>query len=298
MVSIILPTYNGEKYIRESIQSIIDQTYQDWELIVIDDCSTDNTNRIVAEFESKDERIKLYKNKKNLRLPASLNRGFELSKGDFLTWTSDDNLYNPNAIEKLVEALSSDEKYGLVFSRMEFIDADGGTNNLSMDVKDENEIYYHNIVGASFMYTRKVYECIGDYNVQKFLMEDYDYWLRVANSFSIKYLNEILYKYRLHQGSLTETRNRQMLEEKIKLLKEQLKLPGLDKEIYRLINKELAEACFSLERYQEMKEYFTAVKKAGVGTGDIRRAVRISYIIGPELSNLMKKILKKKSNRR
>lgn len=294
MVSIILPTYNGEKYIKKSIQSIIDQTYQNWELIVIDDCSTDNTNQIIEEYKKKDHRIKLYRNEENLKLPASLNKGFKLANGDYLTWTSDDNLYNDNAIEKLVGALSDDVQCGLVFSRMEYIDSDGVLRGLSDNVKDEMEIYYHNIVGASFMYTREVYERIGEYDVNRFLMEDYDYWLRIVNSFKIKYLPEVLYKYRIHQNSLTETKNRQMLVEKIKLLDEQLMLENLDKRIYRQINKELAEACFSVERYKEMKYYYKVVKKFGMGVTDVRIAVRISCLIGPVLSNLMKMMFKKK----
>lgn len=293
MVSIVLPTYNGEKYINKSIQSVIRQTYPNWELIVIDDCSTDSTNVIVAGYAEKDSRIQLFRNCKNLRLPESLNIGFSKATGDYLTWTSDDNLYKPDAIEKLLRTLQNNENCGLVFSRMENIDAEGNVKGISYAPSDVNELFYHNIIGASFMYTRKVYEKIGDYNTEKFLMEDYDYWLRIARCNTIEYLPEVLYQYRQHAGSLTETRNRQVLEGKIKLLKEELLLNDFDSSILRMIYKELAEALFSLDRYAEMKEYLIKMKNISPDMSDVRKAVRISNIIGPTLSAAMKKAAKR-----
>lgn len=294
MVSIILPTYNGEKYIRESIESIISQTYTNWELIVVDDCSKDSTNHIVAEYSSRDKRIKLYKNEKNLKLPGSLNTGFAKATGDYLTWTSDDNLYKANAIEKMVETLQQDRNCGLVFSRMECIDAEGAIKGLSYAPSDVRELFYRNIIGASFMYTREVYNKIGQYDTEKFLVEDHDYWLRIARSYSIKYLPDVLYQYRQHQGSLTETKNRQVLEGKVKLLEEELGTGSFESTVLRMIYKELAEALFSLDRYAEMKEYYKKMKEIMPETADVRTAVRVSCVIGPALSAAMKKIAKKK----
>lgn len=294
MISIVLPTYNGEKYIHESIQSIINQTYIDWELIVIDDCSADSTNSIVAEYSKKDCRIKLFRNKNNLKLPASLNEGFARATGDYLTWTSDDNLYKTNALEKLLEVLQNDENCGLVFSRMENIDENGKSKGLSKIPYDVKELCYRNIVGASFLYTHKVYEDIGDYDTDRFLMEDYDYWLRISQKYTIKYIPEVLYEYRQHGNSLTESRNRQVLEGKVKLLERELLSTNPEKDIRRMIYKELAEASFSLERYSEMKRYLLEMKSISRNVKDVRKAVLISYAIGPGLSSVMKTIMKKK----
>lgn len=293
MVSIVLPTYNGAKYIKDSIQSIIEQTYTDWELIVIDDCSIDSTNIIVSEFVKKDKRIKLFKNKKNMRLPASLNIGFSKAKGEYFTWTSDDNLYKPYAIEQLLKALQENTNIGLVFSRMENIDANGKSKGLSYPPKDIKELHYHNIVGASFMYTRTVYDKIGDYDTNKFLMEDYDYWLRISRIYTLKYLPDVLYQYRQHENSLTERRNKLVLESKIRLLEEELSLTELNNDILRMLYKELAEASFSLNRYEEMKKYLLKMKHISKNMKDVRKEVRISYIIGPGLSTMMKMIFKK-----
>lgn len=144
------------------------------------------------------------------------------------------------------------------------------------------------------MYTRKVYDDIGAYSCNKFLMEDYDYWLRIARNYNIRYLPDVLYEYRQHEESLTETRNRQVLEEKIKLLKEELAYSNYERNILRMIYKELAEASFSLDHYSEMKNYLSEMKKISPDLDDVRKAVIISSKIGPELSSLVKILLKRK----
>lgn len=111
LVSIVLPTYNGEKFIRESIESVINQTYKNWELIIVNDCSTDGTLQIIEEYAQKDNRIKYITNEVNSRTAQSLNNGFKLAKGEYYTWTSDDNMYKPNAVEKMVKFLDLNQRY-------------------------------------------------------------------------------------------------------------------------------------------------------------------------------------------
>ena len=123
LVSIVLPIYNGEKYMRQSIDSVIAQTYTNWELLIVDDGSTDGTAAIAMEYAEKDARIRYHKNPQNMRLPRTLNRGFSLAKGDYLTWTSDDNYYYPTAIEKMVNCLKNDQRE-FVFASCDIIDED------------------------------------------------------------------------------------------------------------------------------------------------------------------------------
>ena len=84
LVSIVLPTYNGQKYIKDAIDSVLAQSYQNWELIIVNDCSQDNTLKIINEYAQKDSRIKIINNDVNKKLPASLNIGFEAAKGDII----------------------------------------------------------------------------------------------------------------------------------------------------------------------------------------------------------------------
>ena len=104
-VSIVLPTYNGEKYIKESIESILSQTLTDWELIIVNDCSKDTTASIISEYASEDDRIKIITNEQNQKLPESLNIGFRQACGEYLTWTSDDNMYKPQALKTMRNVL-------------------------------------------------------------------------------------------------------------------------------------------------------------------------------------------------
>ena len=204
LISVVLPTYNGEKYISQSIESIIKQTLTDWELIIVNDNSTDNTVEIVEKYMRQDRRIKVIHNIKNQMLPMSLNIGFHNSCGKFLTWTSDDNLYLESAFEVMYRELISDESCPMVCANMQIID-EKGENIESFVVSDE--IWFHNCIGACFLYKRNVYEKIGDYNQDLFLVEDYDYWMRILLEYrSIKCLSKCLYLYRRHSDSLSESK--------------------------------------------------------------------------------------------
>ena len=99
-VSIVLPTYNGAKYIRQCINSCLNQTYNNIELIIVDDGSKDETPDIIKSY--KDERIKYIMHARNLGLPYALNTGFRNAVGEYLTWTSDDNYYTKKAIETML----------------------------------------------------------------------------------------------------------------------------------------------------------------------------------------------------
>ena len=125
LVSIVLPVYNGAKYLRESIDSILAQTYTNWELLILDDCSTDESPAIALEYEQKDPRIHYYRNEHNLRLPRNLNRGFSLARGDYLTWTSDDNRYRTTALERMHTALKNEPAAQFVFASCRIIDGTG-----------------------------------------------------------------------------------------------------------------------------------------------------------------------------
>lgn len=220
-VSIVLPVYNGEKYIRESIDSIISQSFTDWELIIVNDCSQDSTLEIIQEYEKKDSRVHCHTNETNLKLPKSLNVGFMHAKGEFLTWTSDDNRYKPNALEEMVCDLESDRNCGLVYYDMDIIDDDGKF------IKAQNQaepcaLFLYNPVCACFLYTRDVMKEIGQYDTELFLIEDYDYWIRIYKKFNIKHIPKNLYEYRWNTNSLTQTRRKEVSYATARLKKKHL----------------------------------------------------------------------------
>lgn len=208
-VSIVLPVYNGEKYLAESIKSILGQTFRNFELIVVNDCSTDSTERIVMEFLENDQRIRYIKNDVNSKLPRSINNGFAEATGKYWTWTSDDNIMHPNMIEKLVSYLDSHDNVDLVYTDYNQIDETGRFLG-SIAVEPESAIYIKNVVGASFMYRSDIAKRIGGYDTDRFLVEDYEYWLRINLNGTIACLHECLYDYRIHGGSLTAKRQKEV----------------------------------------------------------------------------------------
>ncbi|MCI5648699.1 MAG: glycosyltransferase [Fusicatenibacter sp.] len=224
MISVVLPVYNGEQFLEESIRSCQRQTYSNWELLIIDDGSTDRSPEIAKRFVKKDKRIHYYRNAQNMKLPRTLNRGFSLASGGYLTWTSDDNYYYDTAFEKMVTVLK-EKKSEFVFASCAIINEKGEqTSTISAPSDYRHAIWDYDFVGACFLYTRKVYEVVGDYDPNLFLCEDYDYWLRIFASFPVTYLDEILYAYRRHEKALSVTHMDGQYEAKEKALLKNFKL--------------------------------------------------------------------------
>ena len=206
LVSIVMPVWNGQKYLSESILSVLNQTYPNIELILVDDASSDSTPEIISKFSKVDSRIRVFTNQNNLKLPASLNVGFRESLGEWLTWTSDDNLLDTDCIEKLLKhALNMNSRF--VFSDYQIINTESKILSINRTGPGEH-IYLENTVGACFLYHRSVADKVGAYAEDKFMFEDYDYWVRVREAgFNLEHISKIHpYRYRIHDKQLSTTR--------------------------------------------------------------------------------------------
>ncbi len=203
LVSIVLPTYKRARVLPHAIGSVLAQTYANWELIVVDDNSPDDTAQVVAGFT--DPRIRYMRNDPNLKLPRALNRGFSLARGDYLTWTSDDNLYAPRAIEAMVGRLRQGD-CDLVYADYWLFsqdDAAGRPLDPQVDcLPDTVQLDKGNHMGACFLYTRRLYEAVGDYDPELFLVEDYDYFIRASKRFRFAHIAEPLYYFRRDDDTL------------------------------------------------------------------------------------------------
>lgn len=190
---------------RQSIDSIIGQTYSNWELLIVDDGSTDRTAEIAMEYVQKDSRIQYHKNPQNIRLPRTLNRGFSMAKGAYLTWTSDDNYYYPTALEKMYHALEAKGKH-FCFASCHVINEHGDiVEVIAVSERAKKMIVGSNPVGACFLYSRTAYESVGEYDPKMVLVEDFDYWQRICMKYEPVCISEKLYAYRWHDGALTST---------------------------------------------------------------------------------------------
>lgn len=211
LISIILPTFNGKRFLTQSIESCLSQTYKNWELIIVDDASTDEAPAIIDSFTRQDSRIRSVHHKTNKKLPGALNTGFAMARGEYLTWTSDDNLYRPHALETMLNFLLANPQSDLVYTDYSVID-ENGIEVRVQNVKDPERLVVGCVVGASFLYRRHIYESIGDYAKDLFLAEDYDYWLRAFSLFNFSALHQNLYCYRKHEKSLSFTQRSRILK--------------------------------------------------------------------------------------
>ena len=125
IISIGMPVFNGEKYLEKALDSILSQTYQDFELIISDNASTDRTQEICLEYKTKDDRIRYYRNERNLGAPINYNRVFELSCGDFFKWAACDDVIAPDFLRKCVEVLQKHPSFILCHSKIGIIDENG-----------------------------------------------------------------------------------------------------------------------------------------------------------------------------
>lgn len=215
-VSIVLPVFNGEDHVRRSIESCLNQTYQNVELILVNDASTDGTLKVLNEYS---DRALIINNSRNLKLPKSLNIGHQVATGELCTWTSHDNFYGLNAIERLVKALN-ENKSDLVYSNFTNIDKNCARIG-AYEAEPAWKLLYKNVVGASFLYKRQLFEELGGFDEQLFLLEDYDFWRRAfLSGAKLTPVKEYLYFYRRHTNSLTAKRREEIEEIKAKYLKE------------------------------------------------------------------------------
>ena len=122
-VSVVMGAYNGERFLRPAIESILNQTFRDFELIVIDDCSTDATPRILREF--KDDRMRVVRNERNLGIAKTLNKGIAIARGEYVALQDHDDLSQPDRFSKQVAFLETHPRVGMVGSRVNLIDESG-----------------------------------------------------------------------------------------------------------------------------------------------------------------------------
>src|SRR5689334_22807190 len=207
-ISIVLPTYNGSRYIRKSVDSCLQQSFGNFELILVNDCSTDDTASILEDYATKDTRVRVIHNAFNKKLPLSLNTGFEVARGKYFTWTSDDNYYAPHALQKMWEVLEQDANTDLVYTNYTLIDDEGKIFGVRK-FGDVNESFNRWLgAGACFLYKREIHQSNNGYNPAAFLIEDYDFFVRAFLKFQFHYLPQTdLYFYREHAASLTSTQN-------------------------------------------------------------------------------------------
>lgn len=205
LVSVIIPCYNAEKYVEEAIRSIMTQTYSNLEIIVTDDCSSDNTLMILETLAAEDSRIKVIKNEENLRIVKSLNNMIGIAQGKYIARMDADDISLPKRIEKQVSFLESNPEYGMCGTNAWHIDESGrkiGRSYLSIsdfEIQRTKFIrcpFYHpTICIRSELIKTNLYDNYYD------KVEDFELWLRILPLTKACNLAEKLFYYRKFEGS-------------------------------------------------------------------------------------------------
>lgn len=205
LVSVVVPCYNHEKYVKETIESIVNQTYKNIELIVIDDGSKDNSVKVIQELADKYGFIFIHRENKGLC--ATLNEGIMLSKGKYLCVCASDDIYILNKIEKQVAFMEQNSDYAMSYGKI--IEFDENTE-IKIEIKNPrsgfifDSLLFGNFIPAVSQITRKeIFEDIGVFD-ENLYIEDWDMWLRIAEKYKIGFIDEYLAYYRIHETNISK----------------------------------------------------------------------------------------------
>jgi glycosyltransferase involved in cell wall biosynthesis len=205
LVSIVLPVYNGEKYLAESLDSVLAQTYQNWELVIINDGSTDGTENLILKYQ--DKRIKYLPNDGNKGIIFSLNRGLQESNGAYIARLDSDDIALPNRLEKQVGFLSENLDYAMCGSYFQTIDSNGRLlKNVMFPANNRDAQSYlllHNCFCHSAIMMRTSIAKELKYDEKFQVCEDYDLWYRISRKGKILNLPEFTTLYRVHDNNMS-----------------------------------------------------------------------------------------------
>jgi glycosyltransferase involved in cell wall biosynthesis len=206
-VSVIIPTYNYAKFISETIRSVLDQTFSDYEVIIVDDGSTDETKAVIKPY-LKDARVK-YVYQENKGLSSARNLGIRTSHGGYIALLDSDDLWMPEKLQKQVPLLESDHNVALVYCMAEHINQAGEAMPHSSWPHPENKSYedllYCNWVvgsGSSVLIRKSVFSEVGFFDETLTALEDLNMWIRILRHYRSAYVNEVLVKIRRHSESM------------------------------------------------------------------------------------------------
>lgn len=202
LVSIIMPNYNCGKYVAETIESVLAQTYENWELIFVDDCSTDNSMDIVKSFQ--DDRIRIFQNEKNSGAAITRNRALQEAKGRWIAFLDSDDLWTPDKLQKQVVFMKDN---GYVFSYTEYVKIDEKSKPLHIYVSGpkivtKRKMYNYGYPGClTFMYDAKAMGLVQIEDIKK--NNDYAILLVLCKKANCYLLKENLAKYRIRKKSIS-----------------------------------------------------------------------------------------------
>jgi alpha-1,3-rhamnosyltransferase len=238
LVSVIVPAYNHEKYVMESISSVLNQTYSNIQLIVVDDGSKDDTPKIIETLNAKQQFI--FEQQENMGLSKTLNKAItKYATGKYIALLASDDFWHPNKLSLQVNAMEANADWGMVCSKALIV------NEASKIVDRFSEILFTRnfgfaeialgkalVLAPTTLIRKSVFESIGLFD-EKLIIEDLDMWLRIASKFNIGFANEELAFYRNHTAN-TSKRVIEMNKARFEIL---VKWKGIDSALFAKISR-------------------------------------------------------------
>lgn len=265
-ISVIMPAYNAEKYIREAIDSILGQTFTDFEFIIIDDASSDSTVSIIESYD--DERIRFFKNDENMGVARTLNRGLEMAKGEYIARMDSDDISLPKRFEKQVKFLDDNKNVAVCGSAVELFGAVNETrsfskesSSLKVDLLFSSCIAHPSVMMRSDVIGTDGYMYDSDYTG----VEDYELWCRVSQKHKLFALCDVLLKYRIHPRQVTGKRSKEDVERERSIRLRNIKALGLGEDTVGMNDfLSFCEKNYSVSRQfiLNLNLFFEKVKKA------------------------------------
>jgi len=237
LVSVIIPAYNHEKYIIDCLKSVIKQTYSNIEIIVINDGSTDSTEKVIKEFINNNDIDINFISKKNEGICKTLNKGLNLAKGKYISFLASDDMFAPQMIEKEVEFMENNKSIGLVYTDAYFINFNKITNKKYTDYKPiikkcfkkgiQNKDIYEVlltgdiIIALSTLIKKECFKVLGPFR-ETLKFTEYDMWFRITKEYPVGFINEPLGYYRIHDMNVSNTNSKKLFMSLMRTLLKQL----------------------------------------------------------------------------
>ncbi|MFD1014621.1 glycosyltransferase family 2 protein [Winogradskyella rapida] len=258
-VSIIIPCYNSQRTLEDTLQSVIDQNYNAWEAIMVNDGSPDNLEEIALKWTEKDHRFKYYK-KTNGGLGSARNYGISKAVGSYILPLDSDNKVRPEFVRNAISILNNESNIGVVYGDAMYFGEKSGIWNVG-DF-DLFKMLNHNYIDACAVIRKSLFDIIGGYeeNLPYQGHEDWDFWLSIMKTdFSFFYLNKITFDYRVSNSSMIKSFNDDMMQENLDYIKQkhyQLYIKAYQKLLKENIylKKELSTSVFR-KVFNKLKSY-------------------------------------------
>ena len=303
-VSVVIPAYNCERYIKETIESALSQTYKDIELIVVDDGSTDGTGEIVKSFSSK---LKYVPQNKNTGPSAARNEGIKMATGEYVAFLDHDDVWMPNKIERQIRLFEDNGETALTYSNYLYVGQSGKEMGTLFDTVRPHRgfIFEHLILDnfvptSSVVFKKKVLDEIGGFKERFLIAHDFELYLRIAERYKADFISTPLVRRRIYPASASIEGRKIMLEETIGIIKNYRdKINSRNPLLARRVDKRIAKYMFYIaiwflehgDKREAIAGYSDCIKTKAI---DYKIALASLFFIMPRFVSipLMKKLIK------